>query len=211
MGVAEEHIALLFRPFVQLDSSLSREHVGTGLGLALVSRLSELLGGSVAVESSPDVGSRFTVKLPLQHGIADVQEQISNQQPAYVSAPLHTKDTLILVVDDNETNLDLYSEYLQMKGYHIVVARNGEEAIERTRERKPQLILMDIQMPKMNGLEAIEKIRANAYISHIPIIALTALAMPGDRERCLDAGANDYLSKPVNLRGLLQAIEHQLM
>ncbi len=211
IGIAEEHIELLFRPFVQLDSSLSREHVGTGLGLALVARLSELLGGSVTVESSLEVGSRFIVKLPLQQGLADDQEQTSDQRPAHVSAPLPTKDTLILVVDDNETNLNLYSEYLQMKGYHIVVARNGEEAIERTRERKPQLILMDIQMPKMSGLEAIEKIRAHAYISHIPIIALTALAMPGDRERCFDAGANDYLSKPVNLRGLLQAIEQQLM
>jgi CheY-like chemotaxis protein len=116
----------------------------------------------------------------------------------------------ILLAEDNEANIAAVSDYLNVKGYQVVVARNGTEAVMRAREIKPAVILMDIQMPGIDGLEATRRIRSQDRLSQTPIIALTALAMPGDRERCLAAGANDYLSKPVSLKGLATAIEAQL-
>jgi CheY-like chemotaxis protein len=119
-------------------------------------------------------------------------------------------EATILLAEDNQTNIDTLLEYLQMRNYRIVLARNGREAVEMARQLRPALILMDIQMPVMDGLEAMRHIRADSSLTHIPIIALTGLAMSGDRERCLQAGANDYLSKPVSLRALVGAIERQL-
>ena len=116
----------------------------------------------------------------------------------------------ILLAEDNETNVTTFTQYLTAKGFEIIVAGNGREAIEQAIKEKPDLILMDIQMPQVNGLEAIKVIRAEATVKDIPIIAVTALAMPGDLEKCLEAGANDYLSKPVSLKGLLERIQEQL-
>jgi CheY-like chemotaxis protein len=123
-----------------------------------------------------------------------------------------TERPLILLAEDNEDSINTFSDYLLAKGYGVVVARGGAEAIQRAREERPDLILMDIQMPGMDGLEATRRLRADAAqsVATVPIIALTALAMPGDRERCLAAGVNEYLSKPISLRGLVQAIEVQL-
>ena len=114
---------------------------------------------------------------------------------------------IILLAEDNELNITTLADYLLVKGYQVIVARNGAEAIARAIKLPPDLILMDIQMPGMDGLEATRRIRADSELANSPIIALTALAMPGDRERCLEAGANDYLSKPVSLKGLVAAIE----
>ncbi|MFL5802378.1 MAG: PAS domain S-box protein [Roseiflexaceae bacterium] len=122
-------------------------------------------------------------------------------------APLHPT---ILLAEDNEANITTMLDYLRAKGYQVVVARNGAEAITRAREVRPAVILMDIQMPGMDGLEAIRRIRTQRNVAQTPIIALTALAMPGDRERCLAAGADDYLSKPVSLKRLAMAIQAQL-
>jgi hypothetical protein len=117
---------------------------------------------------------------------------------------------LILLAEDEEVVSILLADYLRGIGYRTVIARNGVEALERAREERPALTLMDVQMPEMDGLEAIRRFRAEANLATIPIIALTALAMPGDRERCLKAGANEYLSKPVHLKDLAQMIEKQL-
>jgi CheY-like chemotaxis protein len=116
----------------------------------------------------------------------------------------------ILLAEDNEANIAMIVDYLLIKGYQVAIARNGMEAIERAGDSHPDIILMDIQMPELDGLEAIQRIRAIPALANTPIIALTALAMPGDRERCLAVGANDYLTKPVSLRGLVTAIETQL-
>ena len=116
----------------------------------------------------------------------------------------------ILLAEDNAANSITVADYLLNKGYQVVVARSGLEAIGRAREVQPDLIVMDIQMPGMDGLEATRRIRADASLAGIPIIALTALAMPGDRERCLAAGANAYLSKPVRLKDLIVAIAAHL-
>jgi CheY-like chemotaxis protein len=117
---------------------------------------------------------------------------------------------LLLLAEDNEANINTLSPYLQAKGYRLKLARNGSQAIQVAQEERPDVILMDIQMPVMDGLEAIRRLRANQQFARLPIIALTALAMPGDQERCLAAGADAYLSKPVSLKGLVELIEQLL-
>ncbi len=216
IGIAREDMPLLFKPFVQLNSSLERQNPGTGLGLSLVERLVDMHGGSVAMESEPGKGSRFTVSLRWQtEGQASASLFDSSPVPASTGAKKRAATQsitppLILLAEDNESNVRMVSDYLQAKGCRLIVARNGREAIERAREYQPDLILMDVQMPELDGLEATRQIRLLTGLTDIPIIALTAVAMPGDRERCLAAGANDYLSKPISLKILMAAIETQL-
>jgi PAS domain S-box-containing protein len=211
IGISEEEIGQLFQPFGQLDSRLSRHYEGTGLGLMLARRLTEMHGGCISVESEVGKGSRFTVSLPWKReeesgGVRAWQGEEDTTVPASTYSPSHTPIT-ILLAEDNESNLNTISEYLAARGYRVVVARDGAEAIARAMETPPDVILMDIQMPGMDGLEATRRIRADAALENIPIVALTALAMPGDRERCLEAGANEYLSKPVGLKQLVNVIE----
>ncbi|MEO7912373.1 MAG: response regulator, partial [Roseiflexaceae bacterium] len=141
--------------------------------------------------------------VPRGAGIAPASDTIGT--PA-VSIPL----PVVLLAEDNEANITMIADYLGTRGYQVLVARNGAEAIARAREARPAIVLMDIQMPGMDGLEATRRIRSIDDLADLPIIALTALAMPGDRERCLAAGANDYLSKPVSLHGLVILIENNL-
>jgi CheY-like chemotaxis protein len=118
----------------------------------------------------------------------------------------------ILLAEDNEANIQTFTAYLSAKGFNVDVARNGLDAISHTKTEKPDLVIMDIQMPHMSGLEAIEHIRndTDPAVRDVPIVAVTALAMPGDREICLEAGANDYLSKPVSLKRLVEAVQKHL-
>ncbi|MCL4294640.1 MAG: PAS domain S-box protein [Anaerolineae bacterium] len=209
VGIAAEDMQRLFKPFVQLDSKLSRHHEGTGLGLSLVSRLTELHGGSVRVESQVGQGSQFTISLPcLGEGspVEAVAHQPSGSPPAGLEKGSGQKRPLILLAEDNEANIETLRPYLGAKGYRLKVARNGSQAVQMAQEERPAVILMDIQMPVLDGLEAIRQLRANGHFAGVPIIALTALAMPGDRERCLAAGANEYLSKPVSLKSLVELI-----
>jgi signal transduction histidine kinase len=216
IGITKEDMTRLFKPFVQLDSSLSRQYAGTGLGLSLVSRMVELHGGGVSVESEAGHGSRFTVSLPYFKPTAltgsdeeSKPEPVDKQKMAVAKEP-RAKEPLILLADDNEDNIIMLLDFLQAQQYQITIARSGREAIERAREEKPDVILMDIQMPGMDGLEATRRLRADANLATVPVIALTALAMPGDRERCLEAGANEYLSKPVSPTNLVKTIETYL-
>jgi CheY-like chemotaxis protein len=212
IGIDQTDMPHLFEPFVQADSSLARQHEGTGLGLSLVYRLTEMHGGSVAVESKVGEGSRFTVSLPWvpeneKHALYAGHRSGSSKSEPHPDTTMPSALPKILLADDNDANITTLSGYLEARGYQVVVARNGTEALSRAKEDEPELILMDIQMPTMDGLEATRRIRADAELKAIPIIALTALAMPHDRERCLDAGANEYLSKPVSLKKLVEMIE----
>lgn len=339
IGIASENMERLFKPFVQLDSSLSRRYAGTGLGLALVRRIVELHGGSVSLLSEIGKGSRFTVTLPwheidsininaretektqwqlpniqqalivedseitakqvarylgeigtettihplgegsvdaalqfkpdiiildlllpnisglevlsqlkanpatkeipvLVISVVDEREralslgasayllkplsrqefqlalsqifsqspQLSDRTALVVTSPTAQKFPLILLAEDNESNISTMMDYLQIHGYQVNLARNGLEAVEMAKKQKPDLILMDIQMPEMDGLEATRWIRKEPNLVKIPIIALTALAMPGDREKCVIAGANEYLTKPIGLKNLMKII-----
>ena len=214
IGIAREHLQRLFQPFVQLDSSLNRQYEGTGLGLALVHKLTDLHGGSVSVESEPGKGSRFTINLPCRQ---DRIKELEQLQPALLftepqekaEAPLEPSmlHGVILLAEDKAANIMTIGDYLENYGFEVVVAHDGLEAIEKAEAIKPDLILMDIQMPVLDGLEAMAHLRRDPAFKSTPIIALTALAMPGDRERCLEAGANEYMSKPVSLKMLRQTIE----
>lgn len=220
IGITPEDLRGLFKPFVQLDGSLNRQHEGSGLGLALVQKLTDLHGGSVHVESEEGKGSRFTVNLPLLNNEAAPAEAtepasisltpaLTHEQAKTSSVPSYkaAHDGIILLAEDNMANILTINDYLESHGYRVVIARDGLEAIEKAEEIRPNIILMDIQMPVMDGLEAMGRLRTNTLFAATPIIALTALAMPGDRERCLEAGANEYMSKPVSLKMLLKAIE----
>lgn len=212
IGISEEDMRRLFRPFVQIDSGLTRQQDGTGLGLSLVYRLTEMHGGSVKLESTIDQGSRFTVSLPWiptypSQMIGGRRFDPAAAEPGEVSSPLIT----ILLAEDNESTVTVIQAGLQYYGYHVVVARDGIEAVSLAAEIQPDLILMDVQMPGLNGIEAIRQIRHNQpHLTAIPIIALTALAMPGDRPRCIEAGANEYVRKPVGPSSLVKLIERQL-
>ncbi|MCL4294112.1 MAG: PAS domain S-box protein [Anaerolineae bacterium] len=210
IGIAPDDMERLFKPFIQLDSKLSRHQDGTGLGLSLVFRLTELHGGGVKVESRLGQGSKFTVSLPSWAEVSPaepVQFQQASYPPLSPQGALSLEKPLILLAEDNEANIKTLAPYLQAKGYRLKLARNGSQTIQMAQEETPGVILMDIQMPVMDGLEAIRQLRANGQFAGVPIIALTALAMPGDPERCLAAGANAYLSKPVSLKGLVELIE----
>ena len=219
IGIAPEDLQRLFQPFVQVDSRLNREQEGTGLGLALVQRLTDLHGGSVQVESEVGKGSRFTINLACkQKEIAKLENPLSQTT---LPASLQTDNTdillaadaqrgVILLAEDNAANILTIGGYLESHGYEVVAARDGLEAMDKAEAIQPDIILMDIQMPGMDGLKAIRHLRANPRFASTPIIALTALAMPGDRERCLQAGATEYMSKPVRLKTLIETI-HKLV
>lgn len=121
-----------------------------------------------------------------------------------------TRSPLILIAEDNEANISTFCNYLEAKGYRLLIAKDGQEAVDITKTHHPDLILMDIQMPVMDGLEATKQIRLDPNFTNTPIIALTALAMESDCQKCLDAGASDYLSKPVKLRELVATIQEYL-
>jgi PAS domain S-box-containing protein len=214
IGISTEDMQRLFKPFVQIDSSLSRKQGGTGLGLSLVYRLTELHGGSVTMESNVGEGSRFTVSLPWtsssdNEAVDDRKTSISLPATKPLELDQHSS-ALVLLAEDNETNIMSVRDFLQANGFQIIVARNGAETIERARTEKPDIILMDIQMPGMDGLEATRQLRTDPELARTPIIALTSLAMPGDRERCLAAGADDYMSKPMSLKRLVEMIKTHL-
>lgn|GEM_PF-1393267 len=336
IGISIEDQFKLFRPFSQIDSGLARSQEGTGLGLALVARLVELLGGSLSLESEPGQGSQFSVVLPLTVGAAPgpalhsnldrrdyrralliaedarageqlqdyltelnlesavhrhrdkaveavLREQpdvifldillpnkngwdvlaklkanpttrfvpvvvisiadeagkakvfgadthftkpitrqqlahflqrekvpLASSEPPFQSPPTTAGGPLILLAEDNAANRETIGGYLQDRGYTVHYAHNGREAVQSAQELKPALILMDIQMPVLDGIGAMREIRADLALRDIPIVALTALAMPGDRERCLAAGATEYLSKPVSLMMLTALVEKSL-
>ncbi|MGA7496211.1 MAG: PAS domain S-box protein, partial [Isosphaeraceae bacterium] len=215
IGISPADQTRLFQPFLQLDSGLSRHYEGTGLGLVLVKRLTEMHGGALHIESEVGKGSRFTVVLPWIENDSRSDEAEYSSRPVAVSvsccAPHEPGATpLILIVDDNTFSVRGLKDYLVFKGYCVELAADGETAIERAEGLHPDLIFMDIQMPGMDGLEAIRRIRLVPGLSAIPIVALTALAMPGDRDRTLEAGATEYVSKPASLDQLHRLIRSLL-
>jgi PAS domain S-box-containing protein len=224
IGIAAENMDKLFQSFVQIDSSLSRQYAGTGLGLALVKRIVEMHGGTISVQSTVNRGSCFRVSLPFDPRAEIVVppslSPLVYPLPPATHTPAIRPKALIFVVEDNEANMETMTGYLKSRGYSLMEAVNGQQAIsiledctnnDRVQIDCPDIILMDIQMPGMDGFETIRRIRQIPDCDQMPIVALTALAMPTDRQKCLDAGANEYVTKPVKLGQLVSTIETLLV
>jgi CheY-like chemotaxis protein len=221
IGIAASDMARLFKPFSQVDGRLARQYNGAGLGLVLVQRLAELHGGCVSLVSAPGEGSRFTVSLPwLPEGetaesvAAVVGSRLAAGLAQELALPAESpvRQKTILLADGHEDDAAFLSNFLGMCGCQVITAHNGIETLDRVLHSRPDLILMGMQMPGMDGLQTIKSIRRLPvqYRGRVPIIALTTLDLPGDRERCLQEGANQYLCKPLNLKLLLEEIEKYL-
>jgi signal transduction histidine kinase len=201
-GIGSEDLARLFVAFQQIDGSSSRQHGGAGLGLAISKRLTELMGGTIAVETVPGRGSTFHFTIVGEPAALDAGP---SAEPPGQARPVADKTLRILLAEDEAINRIVVLGMLQHLGYHADSVSNGIELLEALDRRKYDVVLMDVQMPDIDGLEVTRRIRETA--GHQPyIIAVTAHALAGDRERCLAAGMNDYLSKPLGLSDLRDAL-----
>ncbi|MBD2356830.1 response regulator [Tolypothrix sp. FACHB-123] len=200
-GISPEDQAKLFQPYFQISNSIVARHEGTGLGLAVTRKLAEVHGGSVEVESELNRGSRFTIILPLNPvgDLEGIEGEVSDLSalPPIIHAPSSFID--ILLVENDLNNAKLMQIYLEKLGYQVTWAKNAAEMWEFLETLTPAVILMDVNLPDDSGLNLVRQLRENQQYSEIPIIAQTAMAMTGDRDTCLAAGVNDYISKPIDL------------
>jgi len=209
VGITIDQQKKLFRPFTQADASTTRQYGGTGLGLAICKQLVELMGGSLQLESEPGVGSTFRFMVPLEVDELAAQRSYARNernvaQDSTLAAQL--KGLRVLLVEDNATNQLLAKTMLNKCGVHCVVANHGGEALNMLELETFDAILMDCQMPVMDGYVATRAIRGDDRWMDIPIIAMTANALSGDRERCIEAGMNDYVAKPVRMHDIVAVL-----
>jgi signal transduction histidine kinase/AmiR/NasT family two-component response regulator len=204
IGIAKDKIPLLFEPFFQVESGMSRTYSGTGLGLAISRQLAHAMGGTVRVRSTVGRGSVFTVRLLLPESV-ERPARIALEPPLPPQALSSARGKTVLLVEDNAVNAFISAESLASMGVGAVHAVDGMEAVNLFKKRRFDAVLMDCEMPVMDGFEATRIIReheARSGAARTPIIALTANALTGDREHCLQQGMDDYLSKPIELRQL---------
>ncbi len=194
IGITTEQQATLFQPFMQGDASTTRRYGGTGLGLAICQELVELMGGEIGFASQPGVGSTFWFRVPLTEVPRDRFAGMVKPD----SAGSASGSGRVLVVEDNAVNRKVAVAYLDRLGYTADTAEDGVEALEAMSVRRYDVVLLDCQMPRMDGYETASTVRLREKDRHTPIVAMTASAMPSDRERCLSAGMDDYLSKPLD-------------
>ena len=213
IGIPSDKLGILFRKFSQVDASITRKFGGSGLGLAISKQLVELMGGEIGVSSQEGHGSEFwfTLRLEKQTSSKAKSRILGADRP--VLRDLHRPDIRILLAEDNITNQMVAVGILRKLGLRTDVVGNGKEAVEALRNVTYDLVLMDLQMPEMDGLEATRVVRApgsNTRNRNVPIIALTAHAMSGDSKTCLDAGMDDYIAKPVTPVAILALLEKWL-
>ena len=210
IGISDEKLKRVFEPFVQANASTSREYGGTGLGLAITRHIARLLGGELTAESTPGKGSAFTLTIPTGdlEGIKMLQRPEEALIKVPSSTPIPTAGNLagirVLLAEDGIDNQRLIRTILRMAGAKVEIAENGRVAVDRARAERFDLILMDIQMPTMDGYQATRVLREQGV--SIPIVALTAHTMRGDREKCLAAGCTGYVAKPISRRQLIETV-----
>ncbi len=200
IGIAEKKIEQIFSAFQQADTSTSRKYGGTGLGLTISQHLANAMQGKIEVESELGLGSTFTLNLPLKPGTIEVKTKRSGLIRNYQAK--------VLLAEDNAVNSKIASKILNKLGIEATIVENGELALQETIDNTFDLILMDINMPIMDGITAAEKIRELSFPKNqVPILALTANAMMEDKERCLNAGMNGFISKPIKLARLIEELD----
>jgi signal transduction histidine kinase len=213
-GIPADKLLHIFGEFTQVDGSVSRKYGGTGLGLAITRKLVELHHGEISVNSELGRGSVFTVTLRCEDGAAvgGNPGAIAASEPATPRTVVTQNALRILVVEDNQVNQKVVTAVLRKRGFYIELANDGQEALNKLRTSAAfDLVLMDVQMPVLDGLEATRLIRQEHRWSQLPIIAMTAHAMNGDKERCLEAGMSGYISKPVHPSLLLSTVDEFLL
>jgi len=209
IGIPDYEVENIFTPFTQVDNSTSRQYGGTGMGLFISKKYVDIMQGSIYVKSQQGLGSTFFIKIPLE--VISYMEMNENINPGYddnYEDKLLTDFTPIrvLLVEDNDLNQKIVSQMLVNYGFEITVANNGLECLRLLQEKHFDVILMDMQMPVMDGYEATRMIRQYEELQHIPIIAMTAHAMAGDREKCLASGCTSYIAKPFKAEELAREI-----
>jgi two-component system, sensor histidine kinase len=211
VGIALEKQKLIFDAFSQADGSTARKFGGTGLGLSICSRLVELMGGKIWVESTLGRGSsfHFTACLRAAIPVKAPESPLSTSAPlTSQTVPKRVKKLRVLLAEDNAVNQTIASRFLEKEGHHVTLACDGRQALAAIEREYFDVVLMDVQMPEMDGFEATTAIRAQERDTgrRLPIIAMTAHAMAGDRERCLAAGMDNYIAKPISARGLIELL-----
>ena len=212
-GIPADKLLYIFDEFTQANGSVSRKYGGTGLGLAITRRLVELHGGEIKVTSELGRGAVFTVQLSCEAVMPGVATpHIAVPAPAMLQPGSSNSTARILVVEDNQVNQKVVTAVLRKRGFHIELANDGQEALAKLENCEAfNLVLMDVQMPVLDGLEATRLIRKESRWKSLPIIAMTAHAMNGDKERCLEAGMSGYISKPVHPSLLLSTVDEFLL
>jgi CheY-like chemotaxis protein len=227
IGISRDNLATIFSAFQQADGTTSRRYGGTGLGLAICRELAMRLGGEVTVQSELGVGSTFRLNLPLPaqgaaHPRSAARQLIVGPEMTVTSAPATfepvqpagTHEALrghtVLVVDDDPRNAFVLTDVLQMHGITVIQATDGRKAITELLAGGIDLVLMDVMMPQMDGYATTRAIRQMPQFANLPVITVTARAMQGDREKSIDAGASDYITKPIDVDELLDCMEHWL-
>ncbi len=213
IGISCEDQSRLFRPYSQVVNPTDDRNEGTGLGLVITQKLAEIHGGYLELESVVNQGSRFSILLPLKPTgkVLTAIETTAEYDLQVVSHPCAddsmTSSLVILLVEDDLPNGELMGIYLRRLGYQVTWVKNGAEMLNSLEEIEPTVILMDVSLPDANGLNLVQQLRENPKYQHIPIIAQTAMAMKGDRENCLAAGVNEYISKPIDLQLLANLVD----
>ena len=207
IGIPADRLESIFEPFIQVDGSYTRKYGGTGLGLAIVKRLVEVMDGTVQVESQVGMGTVFHVRIPMK---ALQGESSAEAEPSAVIAPPEAMNPMsslrILLAEDDFSNQLLARRMLEKQGHTVAWVENGREALAALGKKAFDLVLMDVQMPEMDGTEATREIRKDERFRNVPIVAMTAHAMAGDRERFLAAGMDDYLAKPIDMEELKKVL-----
>jgi len=206
IGMNDEQIKRLFTPFEQADSSITRKYGGTGLGLSISQRLVSMMGGTIDLKSEKGKGSTFSFSILMGNESKTIEENVSDTSIVDKNSYALLKGIKVLLVEDNYLNMEVAKGLLENFGVDVTTAFNGEEALNRLTTLEFDLVLMDMHMPVMDGLEATRMIRKNPSFMQLPIIAMTAAAMEQDRALCLEAGMNEYITKPIVLDQLVNIL-----